>query len=736
MPREAARDPFSDRRRTRWLYWLAAIAPLVALAVVWLPELRHWHVERVRLSDDMLVRALQDVRSSTAAELERFDLPGFKGWSNAQVLQAAREVAQGQLTLIDGRTARIDPSFVPRDLEAVPLDLEIASLIVPNLYLRAYRTTGDARYLGMARTYVLRWIDFERGRFLPRGMQWNDHAIAERVFVLTGFLSATRHFDELTREEARAVLECLLESGRRLGKPGFYTFRTNHGVMQNLALLHLGASLPHLPQARDMAQLGAERFERQLAYYISEEGVILEHSAGYQEFGLELLPLAIRELELLGLDAAPALRERYARALDVYSDLLRPDGSLPPWGDTKASDRSPPAADAEAFRPPAKASQRSLFAPVAGLAVIWTPTQQAGSQTLVTWSDFATGAHKQRDEMSMYLWADGQEVVVGPGYWPYASELWADAVGWRGSNAPHFEREPSTSKSTTRLLGHASSAQLEFFDLQRSLESGGAQRRQLLFVRPTLWVTLDSSQDAPAASTIVNWTFAASADVTATTPDQRHLVVRSAAAGPAFDFRTQGCEGGTLTLERGSAAPFAGWTALSGKVEAAHSLVRKCPAGAWTATILTYAAQGGVAVRPVTVEGWQNPENWQLSDSSGQVLAQRRGDVVSIRDTSGAGSVDFKLAGEPSSEREQAQINARYRAMGAEFTRYKESHLYYRYKVTIAVAALWLAQLLLLGWSLRWTFGFAPVLARVAGLVACGFWVLLAVWLRQVYFST
>jgi hypothetical protein len=141
-------------------------------------------------------------------------------------------------------------------------------------------------------------------------------------------------------------------------------------------------------------------------------------------------------------------------------------------------------------------------------------------------------------------------------------------------------------------------------------------------------------------------------------------------------------------------------------------------------------------VRPVTVEGWQNPENWQLSDSSGQMLAQRRGNVVSIRGTSGAGSVDFELAAEPRSEPEQAQINARYRAMGAQFTRYKESHLYYRYKVTVAIAALWLTQLLLLAWIPRWTLRFAPVLARVAGLAVCGFWVLLAVWLRQVYFAT
>ncbi|HET9448377.1 MAG TPA: heparinase II/III family protein, partial [Steroidobacteraceae bacterium] len=736
MSGEAARDPLTDKNRLRWLYWLAALAPLVALAVVWVPELSHWRVARVRLSDEALTRALQDVRSPAGAQLERYDLPGFKGWSSAQVLQAAREVANGELTLIDGRSARIDPSFVPRDLDAAPLDLEIACLIVPNLHLRAYRATGDARYLGLARTYILRWIDFERGRFLPRGMQWNDHAIAERVFVLTGFLSATRHFDALTREEARTVLEVLIESGRRLRKPGFYTFRTNHGLMQHLALLHLGANLPSMPEAQDMARLAAERLARQLEYYISKEGVILEHSAGYQEFGLELLPLAIRELEQLKFEVPPVLRERYARALDVYAALLRPDGSLPPWGDTKATDRAPPTADADApFRPAAKASQRSLFAPVAGLAVIWTPAAQAGSQALVTWSDFATGAHKQRDEMSLYLWADGQEVLVGPGYWPYASGLWADAVGWRGSNAPHFAGEGSTSKSTTRLLGHASTAQLEFFDLQRSLDSGGAHRRQLLFVRPDLWIVLDSSA-ASALATVVNWTFGASAEVRAAS-DTRHLVVRPAAAGPRFEFSTLGCEGGTLALQRGSENAFAGWTALSGKIEPAWSLVRQCPAGTWAASVLTQVSEGaGRAVRPVTVEGWQDTENWQISAAPGQVLAHRRGNVVSLPGASGSAPVEVELQADRRAEQEQAQINAHYRAMGAEFSRYKESHLYYRYKVTIAIAALWLAQLLLLGWMLRWTFRLSPVLSRVLGVSACGFWLLLAVWLRQVYFST
>ncbi|NJN71108.1 MAG: HDIG domain-containing protein [Nitrospira sp.] len=38
-------------------------------------------------------------------------------------------------------------------------------------------------------------------------------------------------------------------------KPEYFTFRTNHGVMQNIALMHIGASFPSLPQGRRFAEI-------------------------------------------------------------------------------------------------------------------------------------------------------------------------------------------------------------------------------------------------------------------------------------------------------------------------------------------------------------------------------------------------------------------------------------------------------------------------------------------------
>ena len=62
--------------------------------------------------------------------------------------------------------------------------------------------------------------------------------------------------------------------------------------MQNLALWQICLAFPALPNVEFYKQLALERMRDQMTFYVNEEGVILEHSAGYQNTGLEFIGMA------------------------------------------------------------------------------------------------------------------------------------------------------------------------------------------------------------------------------------------------------------------------------------------------------------------------------------------------------------------------------------------------------------------------------------------------------------
>ena len=93
-------------------------------------------------------------------------------------------------------------------------------------------------------------------------------------------------------------MELADRTGARLAKPELYNSRTNHGIMQNIGLIQLAVAFPTLPRAEFFKTVGCTRIVKQMRYYVDPEGPVLEHSAGYHEFGRDLLIKAIRVFEL------------------------------------------------------------------------------------------------------------------------------------------------------------------------------------------------------------------------------------------------------------------------------------------------------------------------------------------------------------------------------------------------------------------------------------------------------
>lgn len=595
----------SGRRGTGVLVSLSLLAPLAVLVAVWVPHFAHYYVASDRVTAIMLEesrRAPDDGRLRELADFTSGYLIARPVLELSNPVPAANQLLQGLVDVPGLPRIRISLPFSADDIDrdGDRWQLDFAGLTLVELLLRAYAQTKEDRYLLAARDMVVGWATYERTVWRPRGFLWNDHAVAARIPVLGRFWLAYRRHPAFDPAVAAIVLQFASRSAAFLARPDHFTVHSNHGVMQNLALWHYALAFPMLPGAMGYESIAYTRFGEQMGFYINDEGVILEHSAGYHRDGLELLGLAFRYLDLLRIPAPASWVQKYDRALSFYAEVRRPDGSLPMFGDTSDGadpvgpltprlradgHRDPPAPRAD-WPPP---GPNALYR-VAGYSVWWHGLQgwpdPAGlSQTVVAWSYFLGHGHKHADELSVHIWAGGRSWLTGVGYWPYAVRGRSQVEAWSGSNAPHLVDESPRSFRSTRLLSHGWSEQVAALDLERRLVGGYVVRRQVTYAAPGVWVVTDRVVGAPSGVSRTQWAVPPDLALEATGAGWSYRAHPNAGS-QSMSLGLLASPGTSVRQIRGSFDPFGGWAVVAGTPTAADALLVDQPAGdSWTIAV-------------------------------------------------------------------------------------------------------------------------------------------------------
>ena len=601
--------------------------------------------------------------------------------------------------------------------------LPFSSLYAADVLSRAYRTSGNALYLATARDLILGYARYERSAWRDHGFLWNDHAIAARVGVIVRFWASYRSHPMFASQDAAEILQHVARSTALLAASAHFTAWSNHGVMQNIALLQMAAAFPGLIDARAVSQLAFDRLTMQWRYYLSGEGVVLEHSAGYHLEGRALLIQAVRLAEMNGLAVPAPWREQLRLAELFLARLTRPDGTLPGYGDTRVQI---PAASARTARSVGEPTQGSLaLYPVSGYGV-WSARDAAGLTTrhsVVNWSYFPGQAHKHADEPGLAIWADGRGWITASGYAPYSSEFRAPVEGWLGSNAPHGVGETADPGRRSDLLGSASSASALLLDIRRGAVGGAGFRRQIVSLAAGRWLVIDQPLGAapwPATETL--WTFYP--DLLVELQSETRFLLRSA-QGPAMAV-TLASGGGAqarVSLHRGSRDPFAGWLATEHGMQPAPSLrVVAAPTG-WTAALFDVTAAGG-AVEVGLTDG----DHWQAAGDGWQV----RRDGARLESTVGGRRETLEIADPPDTRAARAAIETSLATAVGAYPKYRNVDAY-RLRVAMILAALWLLQVVAY-------LAARPLLLRRGGLAAVQAmialsWIAVAAWLGAVYFA-
>jgi hypothetical protein len=604
---------------------------------------------------------------SVLNELKMF-FGAFNRKDEKELVAIAENALQGQIEYSGKSSVAYGFPFDPSDLERNEpgWKLFFAKFSIPNLMLKAYEVSNRDAFLIAARDIIVQFADYERKAWFPKGYLWNDHAIAARVSVLIKFWKLYRSHPIFEADVASVLLQLIARSAQILAEPAHYTFATNHGIIQNLALWQICIAFPSLPQVEYYKQLAFERMNDQIQYYINNEGVVLEHSADYQRIGLILLEKAFKYKNLLDLQISEEWKRKYRKGKEVYNQLKRPDGSLPLFGDT------PNRRNTNDFRRYSMKSgvqklPHSLY-PVAGYSVWWNgfnewPNASILSQTVIIWSYFPGHAHKHADEMSILLWANGNNWWTNIGYWPFGTKGRSHAISWAGSNAPHLVNEPAESKRQTRLMSYGWSDSLCGIDLKRRGPDKYVARRQVINVKPNVWIVLDHTNGSQDQRTTTTWT---------TSP---HVSLSKDAQLGSYTLETEKNEaeltkfiltskGGKTSQMQGSFLPFAGW--IQGLPT--QSIVVEQPANdSWAAAIWLLKAPDGENCRFESepfMQEWKNEENWaiQLPLASGLMLIRRTDDRFFVQKDAKEtlSQVELQLLKPPQISDKHAEITAAY----------------------------------------------------------------------------
>ena len=209
-------------------------------------------------------------------------------------------------------------------------------------YLLAHhRATGDDAVLSFSREAIQSWLDtyLETDTSYPFEFIWHDHATALRAEQLVLFAYYCREqAPEWAEQHAEflAYLErALVVHGKWLAKDSFYSEHTNHGLEQARVLLLLGTVFEG-KQALEWQQIATRRISSELEFSFTREGVHVENSPAYHIFVFKVFLSIIKDYpaDVLG-GLAEEFSQFSAKALSFITHILRPDGKLPPIGDTE-----------------------------------------------------------------------------------------------------------------------------------------------------------------------------------------------------------------------------------------------------------------------------------------------------------------------------------------------------------------------------------------------------------------
>jgi len=338
---------------------------------------------------------------------------------------------------------------------------------------------------------------------------WNDEVVANRIMGQVILMETWRRIGVVPIEDEIAFLKSLCQHADFLMDSKKYNFRTNHGLMQNAALLYLAIHYPELAAAPLWKETAVERTSRHMREHVDSDGVFLEISPAYHLFATSVFLWFHGACSEAGINLGPAYEFRLRKMLTFCRDILNPDGSLPMIGDTSLTVAAWPScpwaalprwSETEALKSALSGAERppnrsgAFLWPESGYFVLRTPAPawtQEQAMMLTLRAGPGSHAHFQPDALSITFFAQGRPLLVGPGYPDYFTPGRAEKIATMSQNTVSVDNK-SQRKGDARMTfadfrpaPRSVSAAPDFASVQgESLLYAGVRHARTLFYGP------------------------------------------------------------------------------------------------------------------------------------------------------------------------------------------------------------------------------------------------------------
>lgn len=276
------------------------------------------------------------------------------------------------------------------------------------------------------------------------GVNWaSPMEVALRAFSLTAALEFFRGLPGWEPPVVREIARALWVHGRHVRRNLEIPVdapATNHYLANLLGLLAIARTLPELREARDWGELARSELVKALGHQVGADGVSFERSFPYHGFVTEIFIHAALIEAASGRPMPPQFGSRLAAMLEAIVWSLRPDGTIPAWGDGDDGrvSQAPAATLADQRRllalggPLVSRPDLAAYAPwsatcgrrfaIAGWHILRTASVHVAVATgrVGTWG---LGNHTHNDLFAPSYWALGREWIVDPGTGSYSRDL-------------------------------------------------------------------------------------------------------------------------------------------------------------------------------------------------------------------------------------------------------------------------------------------------------------------------
>lgn len=467
---------------------------------------------------------------------------------------------------------------------------------------RAWHYTGEERYAGAFVRLLRDWLDGNP----PTPGRGNWESAFEVGFRINSWTWAWHLFahcseiDEATRQRLHAGIGTHCEY---LYRNLEVNARNNHLLLEAKALFAGAVSFPEFANAPRWLERAEHLLCREVRYQVHEDGVHGEMSTHYHRvIAGELLELLLL-LRLNGRELPADVSRRIERMAEFHAAILRPDGSLPLFGDSSESDAYarfsaanggprvfgfpvPAFADrgldeastwrlarVAGFDPPPVPATSRVF-PDGGFYLLRDGKDAASAmQMLVDAGQFGLPIdphHGHADALSFDLYALGRPWLVDSGvYSTHAAWPWRRYFrGTASHNTICVDEEDQSvlldSRRATRLaraecIGWATGSERDVLDVRHDgyarLSAPVLHRRIVWFVRGRYWLLADLLTGDGTHRVSAN--FHAPADIAAERRAAGDVCLRF---GPDALLLSFAASGSVSTLVRkGETEPIQGW---------------------------------------------------------------------------------------------------------------------------------------------------------------------------------